>query len=164
AFPPSVSQLRISSPTSWRGPSQVVHIKHEHNVGLVGNLAQLADVVSTRLLFHLAAPDRDTANGMSCMAVVDVSHASDGSVGLDAIIASLRRGSRVRLTGMDGKRTEYLRCRLCDEADALAPDLFGFCADPMLVPLSRATKIGCMLYLRGRLGEDYKIERDVVSS
>ncbi|KAH9015559.1 hypothetical protein EDB84DRAFT_1679883 [Lactarius hengduanensis] len=90
----SVSQPRISSSTSWRSPSQVVYIKHEYNVGLVSNLAQLVDVVPPRLLFHLAAPDRDTANRMSSMAVVDVSHASDESVGLDAIIASLRRGSR----------------------------------------------------------------------
>ncbi|KAH9013362.1 hypothetical protein EDB85DRAFT_2280924 [Lactarius pseudohatsudake] len=90
----SVSQLRISSSTSWRGPSQVVHIKHEHNVGLVGNLAQLVDVVPPRLLFHLATPNRDTANRMLCMAVVDVSHASDESVGSGAVIASLCRGSR----------------------------------------------------------------------
>ncbi|KAH9165321.1 hypothetical protein EDB89DRAFT_1911497 [Lactarius sanguifluus] len=86
--------LATASSTSWRGPSQVVHIKHEQNVGLVGNLAQLAYVVPTRLLFHLAAPDRDTAERISCMAVVDVSHASDESVGSGAIIASLCRGSR----------------------------------------------------------------------
>ncbi|KAH9160116.1 hypothetical protein EDB89DRAFT_2236137 [Lactarius sanguifluus] len=90
----SVSQLRISSSTSWHGPSQVVHIKHEHNVGLVGNLVQPTDVVPSRLLFRHVALDRDTANRMSCMAMVDVSHASDESVGSGAIIASLCRGSR----------------------------------------------------------------------
>ncbi|KAH9021784.1 hypothetical protein EDB85DRAFT_1998909, partial [Lactarius pseudohatsudake] len=90
----SVSQLHIYSSTSWRGPSQVVHIKHEHNVGLVANLVQLADVVPPRLLFHLAAPDRDIANRMSCMAVVGVSHASDERVGSDTIIESSFPGSR----------------------------------------------------------------------
>ncbi|KAH9062530.1 hypothetical protein EDB83DRAFT_2552026 [Lactarius deliciosus] len=80
--------------TIWRGPSQVGNIKHEHNVGLVGNLAQLVDVVPSRLLFHHVALDRDTANRMSRMAVDDVSHASDESVGSDAIIASSCRGSR----------------------------------------------------------------------
>ncbi|KAH9023616.1 hypothetical protein EDB85DRAFT_2277835 [Lactarius pseudohatsudake] len=97
---------------------KVVYIKHEYNVGLVSNLAQLVDVVPPRLLFHLAAPDRDTANRMSSMAVVDVSHASDESVGLDAIIASLRRGSR-------GKGWAD-RIGVCDEAGALLPDLFEF--------------------------------------
>ncbi|KAH9018006.1 hypothetical protein EDB85DRAFT_2154782 [Lactarius pseudohatsudake] len=89
----SVSQLHIYSSTSWRGPSQVVHLKHEHNVGLVANLVQLADVVPPRLLFHLAAPDRDTANRMSCMVVVDVGHVSDQSMGSDAIIESSFPGS-----------------------------------------------------------------------
>ncbi|KAH9012406.1 hypothetical protein EDB83DRAFT_2556920 [Lactarius deliciosus] len=113
---------------SWCGPSQVVYIKHKHSVGLVGNLAELADVVPPRLLFHLAIPDRDTAKRISCMAVVDVSYASDESVGSGAIIASLYRGSRGEgwedQMGMDSKRTES--CRLCDEADALLPDLFEF--------------------------------------
>ncbi|KAH9014108.1 hypothetical protein EDB85DRAFT_2157630 [Lactarius pseudohatsudake] len=113
----SVSQLHIYSSTSWRGPSQVVHIKHEHNVGLVANLVQLADVVPPRLLFHLAAPDRDIANRMSCMAVVDVSHASGESVASGAIIASSCRGSR----------GEGWADRIgAGKVDALLPDLFEF--------------------------------------
>ncbi|KAH9158887.1 hypothetical protein EDB89DRAFT_2085213 [Lactarius sanguifluus] len=83
---------------SWHGPSQVVYkvvyIKHEHNVGLVGNLMQLADVVPPRPLGHLAAPDRDTAKRMSRMAVDDVSHVGDENVGSDTIIASSFPGSR----------------------------------------------------------------------
>ncbi|KAH9163114.1 hypothetical protein EDB89DRAFT_2076141 [Lactarius sanguifluus] len=73
---------------------KVGYTKHEHNAGLVGNLAQLVDVVPSRLLFRHVALDRDTANRMSRMAVDDVSQASDESVGSDAIIASSCRGSR----------------------------------------------------------------------
>ncbi len=64
------------------------------NVGLVDDLVQRADVVPPQLLFHIVAPDRCLLHHSGRDVADTVSHASDESVGTDAIIASSCGGSR----------------------------------------------------------------------
>ncbi|KAH9058910.1 hypothetical protein EDB83DRAFT_2610917 [Lactarius deliciosus] len=161
---------RFSSSTSFPRPGRIARIKHEqHNIGLVGILAQHANAAC----FHLAAPDRGLPRYGIHSEQGGGRYTGDKSISSDVIITSSCRGSRggdwaERITAVawsasktdgDGRKTYgHLRYGLCDEA--CAPRL-----DPIvrLAALFCATKIESIPHMRPNDVLDHLSSSDVNS-